>query len=130
MIYIDTSALVKLLFDEPESSALTDWLTLRADIPKVSSHLSTIELLRTCRRIDESLVADARRLLDGVDLVPIDHMIVEQAAILIPRELRSLDAIHLASALSLSSDLTDFVAYDVRLCSAAVDARLPVVSPA
>jgi predicted nucleic acid-binding protein len=130
MIYIDTSALVKLLFDEPESSALTYWLTLKNDIPKVSSDLSTVELLRTCQRIDESLADDARRLLDGVDLVPIDHAIVEQAAILIPRELRSLDAIHLASALSLNDDLTDFVAYDVRLYSAAARAGLPVVSPA
>jgi uncharacterized protein with PIN domain len=69
-----TSALVKLLFDEPESTALTDWLTLKTEIPKVSSDLSTVELLRTCQRIEESLVDDARRLLDGVDLVPIDHV--------------------------------------------------------
>ena len=129
MIYIDTSALVKLLFDEPESSALSDWLTRMNEIPKVSSDMSTVELLRTCQRIDESLVDDARRLLDGVDLVPIDHVIVEQAANMIPYELRSLDAIHLASALSLHEDLTDFVAYDVRLCSAATNAGLPVVSP-
>lgn len=130
MIYIDTSALVKLLFDEPESSALMDWLSRKSEIPKVSSDLSTVELLRTCQRIDESLVEDARRLLDGVDLVPIDHVIVELAAILFPRELRSLDAVHLASAISLIEDLTDFVAYDVRLCSAAAKAGLPVVSPA
>jgi predicted nucleic acid-binding protein len=129
MIYIDTSALVKLLFDEPESTALTDWLTLKAEIPKVSSDLSTVELLRTCQRIDGSLADDARRLLDGVDLVPIDHAIIQQAAILVPRELRSLDAIHLASALSLNEDLTDFVAYDVRLCLAATEAGLRVVSP-
>src|SRR5487761_68025 len=108
MIYIDTSALVKLLFDEPESAALTDWLTLKTETPKVSSDLSTVELLRTCQRVDESLVNDARRLLEGVDLVPIDHVIVERAAILTPGELRSLDAIHLASALSLNEDLTDF----------------------
>lgn len=129
MIYIDTSALVKLLFDEPESNALTDWLTERSEIPKVSSDLSTVELLRTCQRIDGSLIEDARRLLDGVDLVPIDRAIVEQAATLAPRELRSLDAIHLASALSLIEDITDFVAYDARLFSAAEQAGLPVVSP-
>ncbi|MDE2282465.1 MAG: type II toxin-antitoxin system VapC family toxin [Actinomycetales bacterium] len=129
MIYIDTSALVKLLFDEPESKALTDWLTQNAEKPKVSSDLSTVELLRTCQRIDGSIVDDARRLLDGVDLVPIDHMIVEQAANLVPRELRSLDAIHLASALSLIEDLTAFLAYDTRLCIAAEQAGLPVVSP-
>jgi uncharacterized protein len=129
VIYIDTSALVKLLFDEPESTALTDWLTQKTEIPKVSSDLSTVELLRTCQRIDGSLVDDARRLLGGVDLVPIDHVIVERAAILVPRDLRSLDAIHLASALSLIEDLTDFVAYDDRLCSAAEQVGLPVVSP-
>ena len=129
MIYIDTSALVKLLFDEPESAALTDWLTRKTTIPKVSSDLSTVELLRTCQRIDESLVNEAKRLLDGVDLVPLDHVIVEQAAIMAPYELRSLGAIHLASALSLHEDLTDFVAYDVHLCSAATKAGLPVISP-
>ena len=129
MIYIDTSALVKLLFDEPESTALTDWLTQNIEIPKVSSDLSAVELLRTCQRIDGSLVDDVRRLLDGVDLLPIDHVIVERAAVLAPRELRSLDAIHLASALSIIEDLTDFVAYDIRLCSAAKQVGLPVVSP-
>lgn len=130
MIYIDTSALVKLLFDEPESIALTDWLSSRTDIPKVSSDLSTVELLRTCLRINESMLDDARRLLDGIDLVPIDHVVVEQAATMVPHELRSLDAIHLASALSLKADLTDFVAYDARLCSAAAGAGLSVVTPA
>jgi len=130
VIYVDTSALVKLLFDEPESAAFTGWLSQKAEIPFVSSNLSIVELFRTCRRIDESLVDDARRLLDGVDLVPIDHVIIEQAAILGPLELKSLDAIHLASALSLNADLTDFVVYDVRLRSAAEKAGLPVVSPA
>jgi predicted nucleic acid-binding protein len=129
VIYLDTSALVKLLFEEPESAALTDWLTLKIDVPKVSSDLSTVELLRTCQRFEDSLIDEARRLLDGIDLVPIDHAIVEFAATTPPRELRSLDAIHLASALSLRADLTDFVAYDARLCSAAVKAGLPVLSP-
>ncbi len=130
MIYIDTSALVKLLFEEPESSALSNWLTEQYETSKISSDLATVELLRTCHRIDESLVRDARRLLDGIDLVPISHEIVEEAAILNPHKLRSLDAIHLASALSLSEDLAGFVAYDARLCSAATDAGLRVVSPA
>jgi predicted nucleic acid-binding protein len=130
VIYIDTSALVKLLFEEPESLALTDWLTSRVDVPKVSSDVSTVELLRTCQRIDDGALDDARRLLGGIDLLPIDHVVVEQAAAISPRELRSLDAIHLASALSLRADLTGFVAYDSRLCSAATAAGLLVVSPA
>ena len=129
MIYIDTSALVKLLFEEPESLALTDWLILRADVPKVTSDLSTVELLRMCQRIDDGALDDARRLLGGMDFLQIDHALVEQAAAISPRELRSLDAIHLASAISLRPDLTDFVAYDSRLCSAARAAGLLVVSP-
>lgn len=129
MIYIDTSALIKLLFEEPESIALADWLTARADIPKVSSDLSTVELLRTCQRIGDDALDDARRLLGMIDLVPIGHAVVEQAATISPSALRSLDAIHLASAISLRAYLTDFVAYDSRLCSAATAAGLLVVSP-
>lgn len=130
MIYFDTSALVKLVFDEVESAALADWLTLRADVPKVSSDLSTIELLRTCRRLDGDAVDAANQLLGGIDLLPMDRTIVEKAASLVPNELRSLDAIHLASALSVKTTLTALVAYDVRLCSAAADAGIVVVSPA
>ena len=130
MIYFDTSALVKLVFDETESAALAEWLTLRADVPKVSSDLSTIELLRTCRRVDEGAVEGAVLLLGGIDLLPMDRAIVEKAATLIPTELRSLDAIHLASALSVKTNLTALVAYDVRLCSAAAEAGIEVVSPA
>jgi predicted nucleic acid-binding protein len=130
VIYFDTSALVKLVFDETESAALAEWLTVRADVPKVSSDLSTIELLRTCRRVDEEAVEGANLLLGGIDFLPMDRAIVEKAATLVPTELRSLDAIHLASALSVKANLTALVAYDVRLCSAAAQAGIEVVSPA
>lgn len=60
---------MKLLFDEPESTTLVDWLNLRTEIPKVSSDLSTVDLIRSSQRIDESLVDDAKRLLKGVDHV-------------------------------------------------------------
>ena len=75
MIYVDTSALVKLVFDESGSEALAEWLIAMADIPKVSSDLSTIELLRTCRRVDEDAVEAANLLLRGIDLLPIDRAI-------------------------------------------------------
>jgi predicted nucleic acid-binding protein len=130
VIYFDTSALLKLVFDETESAALVEWLTAMTDIPKVSSDLSTVELLRTCRRVDEGAVEGANFLLGGIDLLPIDRGIVEMAASLVPSDLRSLDAIHLASALSVKADLTALVAYDVRLCSAAAEAGVEVVSPA
>jgi len=130
VIYFDTSALVKLVFDETESAALAEWLTIRAEVPKVSSDLSTIELLRACRRVDAGAVENANLLLGGIDLLPVDRSIIEKAATLVPTELRSLDAIHLASALSVKANLTALVAYDVRLCSAAAEAGIEVVSPA
>lgn len=130
MIYLDTSALVKLVFEEDESAALAEWITQRAELPKISSELSTIELLRTCRRIDEGAIGSATALLAGLDLLAIDRSIVEQASTVTPNELRSLDAIHLASALSVKTHLTAFVAYDSRLCSAALHAGIGVESPA
>jgi predicted nucleic acid-binding protein len=130
VIYFDTSALVKLVFEETESAALAEWLSVREDVPKISSDLSTIELLRTCRRVDDGAVEGANSLLRGIDLLPLDRSIVEKAATLVPSELRSLAAIHLASALSVKTSLTALVAYDVRLCSAAAEAGIEVISPA
>jgi hypothetical protein len=89
-----------------------------------------VELLRTCRRLDRARVNDAQRLLDGLDLVPMDRVIGEQAASLMPKELRGLDAIHRASALDLGDRLADFVVYDIRLRAAAALFNLPIRSPA
>ena len=129
MIYLDSSALVKLVFDEAESEALARWLGERQDVPKISSQISTIELLRTCRRRDDDAVAGARQVLAGLDLVPIAADLVEQAALVSPPLLRSLDAIHLASALSVGEDLTSFVVYDTRLGAAAAGAGLAIAAP-
>ncbi len=130
MIYLDTSALVKLVFEEAESEALERWLVERDDSPKVTSELSTIELLRACRRVDEGAVTAARQVLAGLDLLPMTGELVGQAALVGPAELRSLDAIHLASALMLTGTLDAFVAYDTRLGTAARDAGLEVAAPA
>lgn len=130
MIYLDTSALVKLVFEESESNALEQWLAYRADIPMISSELSSIELLRTCGRRDRDAVSEARRLLAGIDLLPMVGDIVERAANVGPADLRSLDAIYLASALLVKTDLMVFVVYDDRLRSAAVASGFEVASPA
>lgn len=129
MIYLDSSALLKLILREPESEALEAWLVDHRDAVRVSSALAIVEVERACRRIDERLVGEARRLLAGLDLVPLDGQLLESAAELPGRTLRSLDALHLASALALDPDLQAFVAYDARLATAATDAGLVVARP-
>jgi hypothetical protein len=74
-------------------------------------------------------IGDAQRLLGGLDLLPIGRGVVEPAAVLAPDGMRSLDAIHLARALTVKESLTALVAYHVRRCSAATQAGLTVVSP-
>jgi predicted nucleic acid-binding protein len=129
VIYLDTSALVKLVFQEAESEALAAWLGERTDVPKLSAEVATIELVRTCRRYDEAALAAARELLVGLDLIPLTSNVVEGAAVVGPVELRTLDAIHVASALAVGDSITWFVAYDQRLLSSAVDNGLQVASP-
>ena len=129
MIALDSSALVKLVLDEPESAGLESWLTSRAPLSVTASDLVRVELIRAVARAAPAGVPRARTLLTGVDLVPITRDLLETAADLGPPSLRSLDALHLATALSLGSALDAFVVYDERLAQAAADAGLPVVAP-
>ena len=130
MIYLDTSALLKLVLDEPESEALEGWLAGRPGRPWSCSELVVVEVVRACRRVDDRAVPAVRALLAQLDLVPLDRALLDVAADLPGRHLRSLDAVHLAAAMSLGKALDVFVAYDARLLEAAQDARLPVASPA
>ncbi len=129
MIYLDSSALLKLLFQEHESDHLVDWLTARPGVPTASSELAKVEVLRACRRIDPAVLPDARTLLGQLDLVPLAGAVVERASDLDSPVLRSLDALHLASALLLGAETVAFVAYDRRLLEAAVQAGLQTHQP-
>jgi uncharacterized protein len=129
VIYLDSSALLKLLFEERESAALTDCLAQRAGAPVVSSELVKVEVIRACRRVDADALPQARALLSGLDLVPLTGTVLDEAADLGGPLLRSLDAIHLASALSIRADLSLFVAYDRRLADAASAAGLELLTP-
>lgn len=128
MIYLDTSALVKLVIEEVESEALEHWLILH-DEPPVTSVIGRVELIRACRRIDPSSVANANLLLADLPLVPLASWIMETAENLGPSSLRSLDALHLAAAFELGEALTGFIAYDKRLRDAAAHSGLPVMAP-
>ncbi|SEL95336.1 PIN domain-containing protein [Blastococcus sp. DSM 46786] len=129
MIYLDSSAILKLVRAEEHSAALAAWLTDRPDVPLVSSALAPVEVLRSCRRIDPRLGEQGRAVLAVLDLVPLDDHVLTAAAELPEPSLRSLDALHLASALALDPDLETFVAYDARLLEAAAAAGLDVSQP-
>lgn len=129
MIYLDTSALFKMLWDEAESSVLHRWMNEHLDIPLISSTLAKIELIRGCRRYDDAAISDAYANLEQVNLIPMRTSIVDTACQVGNSTLRSLDAIHLASALSIRGEISTFCAYDSRLQQAATEAGLPTLAP-
>ncbi|HZJ51040.1 MAG TPA: type II toxin-antitoxin system VapC family toxin [Actinomycetota bacterium] len=130
-MYLDASALVKLAAREPESDALVGWLTTVIDA-RVSSALSLVEVPRALRRADphRHLLERADRVLRAVEMIDIDSEILEMAAAIEPRGLRSLDAIHLATAMLLGPREMVLVTYDARLADAARAAGFEVEAPA
>jgi predicted nucleic acid-binding protein len=129
MIYLDSSALLKLLFEEQESAGLASWLEQRPAIPKISSELAKAEVIRATRRLDPAVIPAARALLSQLDLLPLAGSLIADAAEVGDPLLRTLDAIHLASALSIRGDLTAFVVYDLRLATAAFAAGIDPSAP-
>lgn len=130
MIYLDTAALVKLIRREPESDALADWLDARATTTLVTSTLSEVELPRALRRTEPALVAAVPALLAHIARYEIDELVRTTAASYLSPDLRSLDAIHLATAQAVfGGQLTSFVSYDKRLLSVVEAVGLPVASP-
>ena len=126
--YADTSALVKLVAAEQETQAFQAWRE-RSHQELVSSDLARTELLRAARRLTPAHVQVAKEVLASVRLLRVGERVYEQAAMLDPTSLRSLDAIHLASALDLGPDLEAIVTYDRRLADAAALNALRVLSP-
>jgi uncharacterized protein len=131
LIYFDSSALVKLVITEPESTALRAFLVKLARVPHLSSALATTELRRTLMRLNLPKAANdkADEVLASLMLVPVTQPVLEYASVMPGRHLRTLDAIHLATAFRLHSALVALVTYDKRMMSAAVDAGMPVESP-
>jgi predicted nucleic acid-binding protein len=130
-LYLDSSALVKLIQAEPESGALRQYLRRHSRDPRVTSTLARVEVVRAVAPGGPHAVAQARRQLARLHHVPMDRRLLDQASALAPGTLlRSLDAIHLASALFLGSDLAGVVTYDGRMADDARSLNLAVESPA
>jgi predicted nucleic acid-binding protein len=127
IVYADSSALVKLVVAEPESRELLRALDGYEAV--VSSELAVVEVTRAAgRAAGDGGVDRAGVVLDTVHLLRLDRPVLDRAARLGPAQLRSLDAIHVASALELGAPL-EFVGYDDRLLTAAAASGLRTLSP-
>lgn len=129
MIYLDSSALMKLIRREEETGALEAWLSERPEPPVVTSELGRVEVLRAARRVGGQVLVEARAVIGDLDLVPLDRAVQDLASEIAHPLLRTLDALHLASAVLLGEALATFVAYDQRLVRSAREVGLAVATP-
>jgi len=127
LLYLDSSALVKLVVPEPESRALRE--ALRSWPERISSVVAEIEVERVGRRLGGGAIRRARSVLARIALVELDEEVRRRAAGLGPAELGTLDAVHLATALTLGDDLGALCAYDTRLVDATIATGVDVVAP-
>lgn len=126
--YVETSAVAKLVLDEPHGAALRSALRTHGG-RQVTSELSALELGRACRRaLGDTGLAAARATVLAFDLLTVDRLVLAAATRLEPTGLRSLDAIHVASALAFGTDVL-FYSYDGRTVEAARANGLAVASP-
>jgi predicted nucleic acid-binding protein len=129
VIYLDTSAFVKLVWSERETPDLQAFLAQRQEALLVSSSLLMVEARRAVLREDATQMPRADLLLTRVGQVGVTRAVLEAASRLPDPSVRSLDAIHVATALQLRPDLDALVTYDNRLASAAEQQGLPVAAP-
>lgn len=124
--YYDSSALVKLILDEPDSVALRAYV--QQEPPGISCALVRTEVVRVFREQSADAIQHARETLGELELLELDDELLDAAALL-PAPVRSLDAIHLAAAVAMGDELSALVTYDERMASAARELGLEVVSP-
>ena len=129
MIYLDSSALVKLALTEAESAALSSWLADRPNLLRVSSPLARVEVPRAVWRADPGALPEAYKVTQRITPILLTDEVLSRAATTRPPSLSSPEAIHLASALVVRKELTTFVAYHKRLLDAAKGAGLETASP-
>ena len=129
MIYLDTSAAIKLVVPEQETEALELWIAERAGLARVSSRLLRIELLRAVARNAPHRMSRASTVMSAIAMLSIDD-VAPAAEVIGDPMLRSLDAIHLATAHEVRTSLTAFVCYDKRLRDSALAMGLPACCPA
>lgn len=127
MIYLDSSTLMELPFEEPESEALSRQLMERADLPKLASRATAVEVVRVSRRMDAGREPAARIPPAGLDLAPLSATVVDLATTVDGPSPSSLAVVQLATSLVVEEAL---VAYDYRLLEAARAQGLLAITPA
>ncbi len=127
LTYVDSSAIVKLAVAEPESAALRRYLSRRR--PLVSSALARTEVARALIASGPDAVARGALVLQRIQLLRVNDRVLREAGRMTPAELRSLDAIHLASARQLGLPVRQIVTYDERMADAAKACGWAVSSP-
>jgi predicted nucleic acid-binding protein len=127
LTYLDSSAIVKLSVQEPESAALRRYLRRRQ--PYVTSALARTEVARALMPLGPGVVRRGMDVLARIDLVRINDRILVAAGALVPAEVRSLDAIHLATAQQLGAEVARIVTYDQRMAAAAQENGWLVAAP-
>jgi predicted nucleic acid-binding protein len=127
-LYLDSSAFIKLVVEERESEAVRTFLRSRGP-RRVSSALLRAESLRSVRHVGPDAIAAVRDGLRRIDLIGIDDRILDAAGTLEPRVPRTLDAIHLATAMAVGEDLDIIVSYDERMLEAANAMGLSTATP-
>jgi predicted nucleic acid-binding protein len=129
VIYLHSAAVVKLVHPESESTALARWLSGRTEVPRVTSVLTEVEVPRAILRWAPAASARVGPVLATLYRIEITAAVRAAATAFADPLLRSLDAIHLATALQLGTELAAFLTYDKRLLAAAETAGLPTASP-
>lgn len=127
LTYLDSSAIVKLVVAEPESRALRRYLSRRQSV--VSSALARTEVARALIPSGSDAVSRGQEVLRRIQLLRVNDRMLSEAGSMVPAELRSLDAIHLASAQQLGPSVKRIVTYDERMAAAAATAGWSVASP-
>jgi len=130
VLYLDSSALVKLAITEPESAGLLHWLGEQPNLVRVSSELTRVEVVRIIWRVAPAALPEGYLVTRRIAEIKLTDEVLRKAAGLRPPWLCATQAVQIASALTIRRELSAFVAYDKRLLTAAKEAGLPTASPA
>jgi predicted nucleic acid-binding protein len=127
MIYLDASALVTLVTGRPHASELRDFLTRSPEMPMGTSTIGFIETVRTLDRVGNYPTALQDLLTDFTEILVTDE--IRDAAATLPGSVRTLDAIHIASAQIIGDALAFLVSYDKRMLDVAHSVGIPIAAP-